>query len=205
MPFVPSPNVAEAELRFYFDGQLMENTLYFQLGSAPEVEDLQLLGSALIDWYSGNIDTLQSVACQLLGVQVTDLTTAVSPSVFMPATLGTGGTVESPYLPTNCSWTVQFKTAGRGRSSQGRNYVIGLCESHALGSTIDPTTASNYVNAYNVLASGGSFESGWVWGVLSRISGGVDRVSGLFQTITVAAYADLLLDSQRRRLPGRGR
>jgi hypothetical protein len=42
------------------------------------------------------------------------------------------------------------------------------------------------------------------WVVVSRFSGGVERVTGVTTPVVQAAYHDLNLDSQRRRLTGRG-
>jgi hypothetical protein len=73
------------------------------------------------------------------------------------------------------------------------------------GNTLNAGYASDFVIAYNDLLPGGVFEpDGWRWVVLSRYTAGAPRAAGVAFAVTRALFTDLTVDSQRRRLPGRG-
>jgi len=119
--------------------------------------------------------------------------------------LPSAGTSAVDPLPFNCAHCVSFRTANRGRSGRGRNYVMGLSDSEAAASAIQTTRLNLDVNAYAALVGAGTFVAGLQFCVVSRYSGGAPRSVALIQPITSVLSVDATIDSQRRRLPGRGR
>lgn len=205
MPFVPAPNVAQAELRFTLGTQKAENVLYFEASAGISTTLMGNLAAALDAWWKANLKASASSSVVLTEVYVTDLTTDTSPTlsrlVLAPATGTDVGTV----LPNNVAYCVQFKTGHRGRSGRGRNYIMGLTTGTVTGNTLSGPAQTVFLNAYSLLIGAGTFVAGFQWGVLSRIHNGADRAAGLFQPITSVNVFDATVDSQRRRLPGRGR
>lgn len=204
MAFVPGPNVAQAELVYSLDGQVIENTLYFEASAGLDTALMGTLASNLISLWTANFAPNLSTAVSLTQVVVTDLTTDSSPAILVPLSPAESGEVDSPPLPNNVSLAISFKTAFRGRSSRGRNYVPCLCESQVVGNTVASLFASNIVAAYEEMLGAGGFVTGLEWGVFSRFSNGAPRTTGLFRPITAVTVFDLTVDSMRRRLPGRG-
>ena len=71
--------------------------------------------------------------------------------------------------------------------------------------TIDSTFASNIVGAYLQLVNPSTvLPAGWIWVVVSKQASGLPRTAGVFTEVFQALVVDLIVDSQRRRLPGRG-
>lgn len=146
---------------------------------------------------------IQSNSVVFREVYVTDLTTAVSPTVADTSSAGiVGGTSTSSGMPGNVTICTSFRTAGRGRSARGRNYFIGLVESVVTGNAATTTLTTALVEAYEALLL--SPEPGFTWVVLSRFAEGAPRVTALAQTVTSVVLVDSNVDSQRRRLEGRG-
>lgn len=205
MPFVPAANTLQAELRFDYGSQKCENVLYFQ-GSAGVTPALaSSLGGQLVSWWNTNFKAASPTIMVLREVYITDLTTATSFTVSHTNLLPSAGTSAVDPLPFNCAHCVSFRTAGRGRSARGRNYVMGLSDSEAAASVISTTRVNLDVAAYQQLVGAGTFVAGLQFVVVSRFSGGLPRGSALVQPITAVLSVDSTIDSQRRRLPGRGR
>lgn len=204
MPFVPVADTLMAELRFISQGQKIENTLYFQ-GSAGVSSSLASdLGDALISWWDTQFQPITSDTMSLVEVFVTDLTTDTSFTVSDTAGLPLTGASTTEALPANVAHCVSFRTAQRGRSARGRNYVAGMTEADTNGSLISSTIVADHVTAYTILLGAGAFVPGLEWVVVSRFHNGAPRVAGLAIPITNVLSVDAVVDSQRRRLPGRG-
>lgn len=205
MPFVPAANTVMAELRYLMNGEQAENTLYFdRTPGTVSAGILPTVGGLLANWWSTAYAPLVSTQVELNEIYLTDLTTATSPTYTFAPTVAIVGGDASPPLPKNVSLAVSFRTAGRGRSARGRNYVYGLTEADVTGDTVSSTTEGSFQTAYNALITALSSE-GFTWVVVSRYSNGVARTTALKQPVTSVVVVDPTVDSMRRRLPGRGR
>lgn len=205
MEFVPSPGIAQCSLRYLMDQQRLENTLYFDLDPTATPEEFTTLNEELWDWWAAEMRPLLAPQIALQEIYTVDLTTETSPAYTFVGSGGPlAGTAAGASLPANVAACVSFRTSGRGRSSRGRNYIAGLVEADVTMNTIDPTWAASLVAAYQALLDGVAITNG-LWVVLSRVSEGSPRASGLAQPINAVVMTDRTVDSQRRRLPGRGR
>jgi len=204
MPFIPVTDVAQIRLEGRLDGQQVINDLYFRhTTGAIAAADLQALAGAMASFWVGNVVTLLNEAYSSVVVHARDLTAAIgfTAEQGMPSTGGVAGEA----APNNCTMAVSFRTSLSGRSNRGRNYIPCLTNSQVTGNNIDAGFASDIVDAYaNLLFGGGALPAGWVWVVVSRFTGGLPRVTGTFQEVFSVLVTDLVVDSQRRRLPGRG-
>jgi len=205
MPFIPAPNTLQARMRYNWGVQLIENTLYFEGSAGVSVALANSLGAALVSWWNTNFKPITSNLMALDQVYITDLTADNSFTVPYSTGLPLTGTNATEALPFNCALCISFRTANRGRSGRGRNYVAGLTEAQQAASVVAAATRLSIVTAYQALVGAGTFVPGLGFSVVSRFHNGLPRAQCLVQPITNVLAVDDILDSQRRRLPGRGR
>ena len=205
MAFIPAPNVLQARMRYNWGAQLIENTLYFVGSAGVTVALANSLGAALVTWWNTNFKPITSNLMALDQVYISDLTANNSFTVAYSTGLPLVGANATEALPFNVAYCVSFRTANRGRSGRGRNYVAGLTEAQQAASVIAAGTRTTIVTAYQGLVGAGTFVAGLQFCVVSRFTNNAPRVTALIQPITNVTTIDDILDSQRRRLPGRGR
>lgn len=208
MPFVPFEDCVQVTIQGHVDGQLTVNDLAFRSSTGPRsLADVNALATAIESWYDGGMAGLLNEAWAGSLITAKGLTNPNGLIVEHDFSYSVGG-VSGEAAPNNCSMCVSFRTGLSGRSFRGRNYVPVLTNSQVTGNMIDSAWATSVVNEYAALvfpASVGVLPGGWEWVVLSRFAGNVERTTGVFTEITNVLVTDLVVDSQRRRLPGRGR
>lgn len=203
MDFIPFPNVAEAELRYTWKGQRVENTLYFENNDPPTIEDLNNLGTILGGWWNDSIAPQQTDEVTLNEIYITDLTSDVSPTVTYTSGLPANGGNAAAGVTNSITLAVSFRTTSRGRSARGRNYFVGLLAPLVVDNAVQADYAESIRSAYEDLLDAVS-ESVWTWVVASRFHNGLPRVTGQTRIVQSVVLTDLVVDNQRRRLPGRG-
>jgi len=204
MAFIPVDNCIGVELRMRLDSQRVENTLYFYKVTGWTAADLPVVFNALLVWWNTYYSVPVSNQLSLNEIKVTDLSSDVGFSFEIPTPTPkpTGDSAE-PAAPNNVALCISFRTASRGRSSRGRNYVPGIPKTAITANTVDSLTVSGIAAAYNqllVVADG----LGADWVVVSRFHDNAPRTAGVVSFINAATVVDATVDSQRRRLPGRG-
>jgi len=205
MAFIPCPQCMQAELRFLWSTQKCENVLHFAASAGVSTSLMQTLGNNLIGWWNTNFKAISSSIYQLNEVYLTDLTSETGSTVSVVTGLPSPGTDVAESMPFNVSLCFSFRTANRGRTSRGRNYVGGLTEGKVNGNGVASTYTTPALTAYQSLIGAGTFTPGTSWVVLSRFLHGQPRPQGITQPITAVVLVDAIVDSQRRRLPGRGK
>jgi hypothetical protein len=205
MTFVPAANTLEARMRFVWGTQLAENTLYFQ-GSAGVTTTLATtLGNNLINWWNTHFKAPSPTNFGLNQVYITDLTSQTSFTVTVTTGLPSLGSSTVESLPFNCAMCISFRSANRGRSGRGRNYVGGLTEADQASSVIVSSRVTGAVTSYQQLIGAGTFTPGLQFVIVSRFQNKLPRPSALVQPVINVLAVDSIIDSQRRRLQGRGR
>lgn len=204
MAFVPVADTVLVEMRMGLFAQQIESTLYFRKVGGFSTPQMIGLANDLLIWWATQYNIPLSVDLTLREIVVTDLSTAIGPSVTVAAPFPLPNGV-SPVagLPGNVALCVSFRTLNRGRSFRGRNFVPGMPESAVIGNTVDPTVVAAVQNAYNGIP-GAIVTSPWDWVVVSRFTAGAPRVAGIATDVLTAVVVDPFVDSQRRRLTGRG-
>lgn len=203
MPFIEVPNVVQLESVYSQASQVVENVFYYQAPGTATVTDLQELGAAWLGEWSTNIKPYIPAESSLINIKLTDLTTEVSPVVNYATGLPIIGTRGGGLLPTNVTLAFTRRTALRGRSYRGRIYWPGLIEADVTVNTVAPTFVSAVVTGLTALNAVTTSLGIWEAVVVSRVHEGNPRPSGIFTPI-VSWSSDGIVDSQRRRLPGRG-
>lgn len=203
MAFIPVPNVAEVALRYFTDAGQMVNTLYFEFPTEPLVSEMQTLAGEVFDWWNTFCRPLQAPQLALGEIAVTDLTFQDAPGIVFTTGLPLNGSLAGGLiLPGNVTLSITFQTLLRGRNNRGRNYWCGLAEGQVTGDLVNPATRTAIVDAYAQLMEITVISFG-TWVVVSRYFNNAPRVNGVANEIT-NVKADNTVDSQRRRLSGRG-
>lgn len=204
MAFIPVPNTASVEMIFTEDGQRIENRYHVRQASTYDVVSLAILGAFFVDWWTDNLKSGCTNSVQLVMVVLRALDSETSPSIEYTTGLPlSGSAISSAALPNHVTVAVRWGTGLRGRSYRGRTYHIGLTEADVAGNTLDATTTSQLITAYAALRDGiSSLDAELV--VVSRQHNNVPLTTGVATEI-VSVSIDRTVDSQRRRLPGRGR
>jgi len=167
----------------------------------PNVGDLQTIANTCAAWWQSNLSTRLSPSVALAAVTATDITAQGAPQRFaLNATVGTAGGLS---LPLNAPAVVSLRTALRGRSYRGRIYISGLTTNAQLDMnniTIGfAGQLSSDVSQIFTALSGLGFQAI----VASGQHNGVTTTPRTVQPITTLVV-DQPIDSQRRRLTGRG-
>lgn len=211
MAFIPVPNVAQIRLEGRIDNQQTINDLYFfQDGGFGELE-LANLTANVFSWWNTSIVTLLNEGFTSLRASARELTTQDG-LAFETGSGSSAGSVVGEAAPNNVAPAVSFRTGLAGRSFRGRNYIPGVSNTNITGNNVATDWRDDIVAGYNLLLVGGTvLPAGFIWVVVSRFSGvdvdghPVPRLAGIATTITSVLFTDTIVDSQRRRLPGRGK
>ncbi len=206
MPFVPFPQTAQFDLRLTVQGQECNSSLYFDVPFGTEwfEEGLLAVASDLSEWWDTSLRPLVSNQVRLVEVRGTSLASQNAPVASFSEITPLIGIQEQQPMPNNVTFSVSFRTGFRGRGARGRNYAYGLVENQVNGNVVDPTLVDQWVAAYKQLRTY-DFSTPAEWVVASRWYQKVRRIQGVTTPITNVVVADYYVDSQRRRLPGRGR
>lgn len=206
VPFVPAPNVLMVEYRFLVNSQQMENVMYFRkqdLSTIVSAEATALLDTLAATWVS-DAASLTCTDAVLKELYATDLTTDLSPTYAV--SVDEAGTGSGAVMPGNVTVTTGFRTAGRGKSSRGRNYWVGMPSGAFDGDVVNSTWLANSILYYLAVRDAiDAMDTSWAHVLVSRRSEGQWREVAYVQAVTSYFHADNLSDSQRRRLTGRGR
>jgi len=193
-------NGAQCTLQFEQEGQIVQNVLNFiRFGGFDEAQVLQLADD-VIAWWNGTMRNLTATNVTLNMVKARDLTNIDDPTFEVVTGLpivASGGTA----LPNHCTVAMTLRTGLSGRRNRGRIYHVGL-RADFLESTdkniIVPGSLATLVAGYEELIDPSTFtDTGVGLAVWSRLGNSGRAVE--------AVASDGVMDSQRRRLPRRGR
>lgn len=205
MPFIPVPNGVQCEVRGSYLGERVENVFWFFVDGeeSPTVATLGAIAADVFSWWDDHIKPIISANYTLREIYCTDQSSqfggAYTYTTGLPAD---GANVQEP-LPGNVALCVSLRTFLRGRSNRGRSYIVGLTENQVSGNQVTTASAAAWLAAYDVLVN--TFNTPpYQLAVCSRFSGGLPRAQGVLTPIQDATLVDTFVDSQRRRLPGRG-
>lgn len=205
MPFIPTPNVAQVEIVANWQSQICQNVFHYSKSSPWEVPHLQDLGAGIQNILATSFGPAVSDQLTYVGLRITDLEAQNAPSIEYTNGFPIDGDATSPSLPNNVSCVFTKRTLLRGRSYRGRFYHMGLVESQVNGNQVTSDFASVFTGYYTQLMGielpGSTDEATMV--VLSLYEDNQPRTQGL-ATLVTAISTDGIIDSQRRRLPGRG-
>lgn len=203
MAFIPVPNVAQVELVANWDNQVVETVLHYQAPAAMDGAVLSRLANTAIATWAASVRPLCANNLTLFQCKVTDLTTANSPSVTVAATGSMTGTQSTPSLPNNVALCLTKRTFLRGRSFRGRIYHYALPEAQVTGNAVAGAFVTTVLAGWSALLTLVNADGNWEMVVVSRFTDDNPRSAGIFTPVSDLT-SDGIIDSNRRRLPGRG-
>jgi len=203
VPFVPAPNTMQVEIRMQLDGQKVENVLHFRHDTDIAAADAAALHTIIDNWWETLIRPQVSVNLTLHEFYMTDMSTQTSPTYSFPRTPPLAGQMTGECAPNNVAFCISLRTNARGRSARGRNYITGIPVSVLTLSEVTTVWSSAIEGAYDNLR-GLTSSSPWVMAIVSKRNNKEWRTTALIQPVTAVIALDNVVDSQRRRLPGRG-
>jgi hypothetical protein len=205
MPFVPSPGVAEVRLQYLWDQQQVENVYHVFRGNGWDQNGLTQIADTFKNWWLNDLAAYVATEVQLQRVLATDISVQNGQSVESSSGLPLGGVLSSPALPNNVTVAVKWGTGLAGRSFRGRSYHVGLTEDGVTANQLNLARKNQLNGAYDALRTAlDNVALGVEFCVLSKYANNAPRTAGICTPISGVAI-DTTIDSQRRRLPGRGR
>jgi len=205
MDYIPVPNTVQLELIQSWNGQVVENVLHYVKASPWNADEMEELAEQAKDQWNTSIRTQISDQLSLTEIRVTDLASQTGSVVNYGTGLPITGGQSSPSLPNNVAVVFTKRTALRGRSFRGRIYQPGLIEGSVIGNNVTSSTLTNLRNGWDamrLLPLTIAVDEGLMV-VVSRYADLAPRVTGV-ATLVTSITTDGVIDSQRRRLPGRG-
>lgn len=203
MPFVPIPNTVRCELRFTQDNQQVANIFHVEKNEPLTVGDLNTIGGVFVTWWSG-MSSLIADDVTFREIDMRDQTSPGAIGILYNTGLPLSGSAGAFALPNHVTAAIKWGTGLTGRSYRGRTYHIGLTEAQVTKNQIVSTVVEDLLILYNELITD-MVTAGYSLVVASRYANNAPRVTGVTTPILTAAFADVVVDSQRKRLPGRGR
>lgn len=203
--FVPAPQTAKVAIVGTSFGQTIVNTFWVTFSTAVTQAILDAIVAAAQTWWGSYMKPAMPSSYTLGTITATDQTTQNGPS--STVSVAQAGTSGSASMPNGMAVCVTERTALRGRSYRGRLYWGPLTSDMAASSDknqITSTAAANigayllgFASAMSAMATPGNHA------VVSHFHNGIARASAVVTPIETY-HADTFLDSQRRRLTGRG-
>lgn len=204
MAFVPVPKVAQVNLQYQLYDQQVENTLYLLNDAGWDTPSLINAAAAVVSTWTTNMMPLLSAELSFENVKLVDLNAQGGLGVDYPVNPVVQGGVGGPSAPGNVAFCVKKATGYTGKSARGRIYLPGIGRSLITGNEVSASWRGLVVAALLTFQS--AIES-TIPGVhvvhVSRYTNGAPRIQGAYWNV-VSYTADTFLDSQRRRLTGRG-
>lgn len=198
---MPTPIISGAiktTCRGFLFGQTVENVWGVHWGAgAPEMGDLEIINGIFQTAY---VDIMAPLSDQLTLNEVTSryLGSADGPEHTLAIIPGQTGGALSASSPGNVALCVSLRSAFAGRRLRGRKFFSGIPEANTASNTIDVALCDAVVEAINAALIGNLVSNGTPLAVISLVALAVTN-------IVTAVCVDNFVDSQRRRLTGRGR
>jgi len=192
-----NPLVCRVNLVFRADTRHFINSFHVSDPAGWDLAKMQVISNAFKSWWANDYRDNVSNQVNLEQVQVRlydpSNPLALDDTVGLPLA-GLRASIHEPY---NVTVTMSWRTGLAGRKYRGRTYVPGLTEDQTnTDDTINSTVVSELAAAAQalLLAIASTTADFIIW-----------HASTNTFTKVITFVIDFILDSQRRRLPGRGR
>jgi len=202
MPQYDVPGLMRLEMHYLFQGEHCMNTFWIKsnLNETSAILEQELAGT-FVNWWETEVRPLCTSTLQLYEVVVKELRPD-GIAILYTEDLPADGMKSEEALPNNVALAVHWGTGLVGRSRHGRTFHMGLCIDQVTSNHCD--VATDIQTAYDNLRTAlDNITLNVEFSVVSFVSGGFWRQQPLVTPISGVAV-ESTLDSQRRRLPGRG-
>ncbi len=205
-PFIPMPNVASVEMIYTVYSQVIENVFHVQSNAPFSATDIVSLRNCFNSWDTTYQSLYRNSNVLLARIRTKGLDAKDSPMEDYALASPRGGALASAALPLHNTFCFKLGTGAAGRSQRGRLYIVGFEAAAVSGNQVILARITQWLGPLNQLpVSLAAANPNWKWGVVSWRADKAWRPIGKFTPITTVTYTDTNIDSQRRRLTGRGR
>lgn len=202
--FIPVNGAASMELHFTQAGEIRINKLHYFNSSGWSETSLTECAQLILGLWGTNFAPITASDVQLLEVIATDLQGDTAPRVVVTPDSPITGADTNAAMPGNVTLAAALHTSARGRGSQGRVFTVGMTRPRATGNEVTADYRDSVVAAWTALKTFEGLTLTYGMCVVKYCRGGVWLTEGLYNEVT-SITADRLVDSQYRRLGGRGR
>lgn len=199
MPFQAVPNVLKTDIVMEYGAQTCINTFYtFNAGGWESLVDVQAVTDVFAAWIDTHWKANFVTVLNFLRVESRDISQAEGLywSVVLSSVNGTNG---NPGSPSNVSLAIQRVSSLTGRRNRGRIYVVGIPETETTQTQVNEAYGDNIVDDLNTLNDLIGV-AGYIPVIVSRVGTGGLNNPGTSIAIDHWQYANINIDSQRRRL-----
>lgn len=203
MAFQPVPETAAAQYVFTGPGGRMVNTFWFKKTGGWVIADF-MDGAQAMDNEWQNMRNLVSQDVSVVDIYWRDHSVQFGPVYSHGAPLNPAGSNVNPVAPSNVTFKIKFAIPVAGRGRQGGIYVPGMPDTIPTGDDVFDGWANEWQDKLVDMVNAVILATGGVHVVVNRFLNGVKLAAGVPQTGVTITYEDLTVDSQRRRLKGRG-
>lgn len=202
MAFIPAAQCVKVVVEGLLDGQEIANIYHVDANVTVTPTVINDILDVFEAWLVSDFLPDLSEDLEITALTGRDLTTSTGTLIERPLDPFLAGGIANEALPNNVAVCVTWFTELAGRSYRGRTYMPGLNESASTQSFIDGATAAGFATNMVELVNQLTAET-FTLVVASFFSELAPRVAAVLTPI-IAAGVNTVLDSQRRRLPGRG-
>lgn len=200
MPFIPVLNTARCAVSYEDNaGNEAANVFHIrQTDGSIDASILSTMADIVENWLEVTWSAFVPTTWRAKQIDLLDLTT--EGSFFHSRAIDAQGLDTAEALPSTVTIAISLRSAFSGRSRRGRIYHVGMSDSRVAGDYVTEAAATAYINGYETLRSDLIADNAELV-VVSFVSGGVPRVSGLVTPITNITLVDRKVDHQLRRSP----
>lgn len=202
-PFISADKTAYVQIVQSLFEQTVVNGFYFQKADSWTRDDIVDLATAASTAWVGDPQAAQSQDITLTLVRATDVEVDNSFQTETFVDAGSAGQLTHPSEPGNVALAVKFTTGRAGRSFRGRIFFSGLDTLVVTGNSVDAGYRDDIVDNLVSFIEAVNTAMGSKHVVVSYCQEGVWLTDAVV-TEVLGYGADLFIDSQRRRLTGRG-
>lgn len=205
--FQPVADTVEVSVQGSMDSQLIENKFYVHVGEAVTQAIVERLAELFADWATATMAAQLPSDWTFTRAVARDLTAEASFEAVNADGAGTAGGLSGGRMSNNSTLAIHRNTGFSGKKAKSRIYWPGISASSISGADhISTASGAAMVSALNTLRSLvlADTTATFTYGYVQRIVNGVKLAAGNFIEVTGHSLIDTILDSQRRRLPGRG-
>jgi hypothetical protein len=189
---------------YTWDGQVVENTFHYHYPTAVSEGMMLTLAGELSLWWQAHCQDGAPGTFVLTKILVTDLTSQSGGAIEYVTDLPLAGSGAGTYLPNNVALAIKWLTGQRGRSYRGRTFYMPIPSGFVSGNTVNSSGLSIIHDIFEALFALSGTEGLPEMVVASRYHNKAPRTTGV-STLITGFGINSTVDSQRRRLPGRGR
>jgi len=201
--FIEVPLVARSVMAYTIFGSIVQNVFHWAKLTEWDDVDCATLAAAIVTSFDTNMKPALSNDVVLNSATVTALYKVDGPQAVEFAGI-TGTNAGAGFESTGNTLAIKFGTGSAGRSFRGRTYWPQLLASSVTNNEVGLTPAGAYISALQNFFDDVNVATGAKHVIVSYQNDCTWRTEGLATPVNSYSVTDLHLDSQRRRLSGRG-